>query len=233
MISNDVNVIFAYIDVNDKFHSKSKLFVGKNKRRKYIMLANVMKSFLKTYKNYILLVGDIIESEVIECKRERKTSPIKVPSITHITTLINSGITQELKKLSLENKNYSKNTLTRFKDLLLSEYSIPQLYFEESSMGEFREKYIRKSYDFSLKNLNEFLNSFLNVKTMKLTHYENYDTQLLNLKNMKDYEDRKICAELFCHGNEIGKISFLTFDNAFKKFLKSYGFENNVKILQV
>ena len=52
MISNDVNVIFAYIDMKHKFHIKSSLFVNKNQRRKYVMLSTVSKNFIKTYKQY-------------------------------------------------------------------------------------------------------------------------------------------------------------------------------------
>ena len=66
---------------------------------------------------------------------------------------------------------------------------------------------------------------------MKQIHYKQYDHYLEITKNMKDYEDRRICAELFCFGTEREAIQFLTFDNDFRKFLEKYGQPHKVKLL--
>ncbi len=232
MISNDVNVIFAFLDIKHKFHIQSSLFVVKNQRRKLVVLANVMKSFLKTYKNYIVQVGAIIEHQVVFCKEERKKSPIKNPSTTHIAILVNAGINNELKTLS-SMPNYSFDALLRFKDLLLTDFSIPQLYFEENAIGEFREKFIDRSEKFSLDSINEFVTKFNQKRIMKQNDYKNYENFLSDLKSMKDYEDRRICAELFCFGEEKKAIQFLTFDNTFKQYLRKFGSKHNVKVLSV
>jgi hypothetical protein len=99
MISNDVNVIFAFLDIKNRSHSKSMLFVGKNARRQYILLANVMKSFVKTYKDYVKDVGAAIEFQVIKCKEEMKKSPLKNPPASHVTRLVDSGINSDLQEL--------------------------------------------------------------------------------------------------------------------------------------
>ncbi len=227
MISNDVNVIFAYLDAAESDHMKSVIFVKNNNRRKYVLLTNVAKSFLKTYKDYILQVGDVIVNSVLQ--RKKIKSPIKNPSASHITKLIDIEINKELILITKEYE-YSQNSLFRFKNLLLTEVSIPTLYFEEGAIGEFREKFITNSIKFSLNAMNKFMDRFPRFKLMKQSDYKKYD-ELLSLIKMKDYEDRKICTELFCFGTEKEKIGFLTFDKTFKDFLKKNGSEYNVKVL--
>lgn len=228
--SNDVNVIFAFLDVEHKFHQQASLFTKSNPRKKLILLANVMKSFLNTYSNYIKDVGQVIEFEIIKSKKERKNSPVKNPSSTHIIKYVESGINTELQKLG-KKYNYSQDSLIRFKDLLLAEFSIPELYFEDKSRGEFREMFIEKAKDLSINSANEFLSQFKRKEIMKQGKYKEYDKFLEITKFVKDHEDRRICAELFCFGNEIAPIKFLTFDTEFKKILKKTGPNHNVSLV--
>ena len=72
MISNDVNVIFSFLDIKHTFHQKSKVFILTNRRRKYVLLAKVMKSFLITYQDYVKEVGDVIFFEIMKFKQRKK-----------------------------------------------------------------------------------------------------------------------------------------------------------------
>ncbi len=228
MISEDVNVIFAYLDAQHKFHRKTMMFVKTNKRRKNIFLANVLKNFLVTYQGYITDVATIIEFSVNRIREEREKSPIKNPSPSYITRLIEAEIEQGLKELS-QSVNYAYEALKKFKELLLTEFSLPELFFEEDTIAEFRERFITKADDLSLGAFNTFFTEFPNKKLMKQHEYKKYNEKLKLLKNMKDYEDRRICAELFCFGEERGAITFLTFDKAFNNFIKTHGKDYRVK----
>lgn len=231
MISNDVNVIFAYLEARESNHKKAVRFVSTNQRRRYIMLANVMKSFVKTYKDYILYVGDSIVNQVQLFTEERKRSPKKSFSGDFIVKMIEPRIDNDLRSISDEFE-MTLRSLTNFKNLLLGYYSLPQLYFEEESVGEFKETFIEEAEKFAIGSLNEFGNRFNNKKLMKMTEYMNYD-EVLSRIEMSDFEDKKICAELFCFGKEKNKIGFLTFDRDFNDFLKKHGRQNNVDLLEV
>ena len=98
--------------------------------------------------------------------------------------------------------------------------------------GEFRESFISSANKYSVNSLNKFLINFKRFELMKLNMYKNYNDFLDKIK-MKDYEDKLICAELFCFGKEKGKISFLTFDNNFKDYLKKYGKEYDVEVINI
>ena len=130
MISNDVNVIFAYLQTREFNHKKAVRFVNTNQRRKYIMLANVMKSFVKTYKDYVLYVGDSIVNQVQLFTEERKKSPKKSVSGDFIVKMIEPRIDKDLRSISDEFE-MSLQSLTNFKNLLLGYYSLPQLYLKK------------------------------------------------------------------------------------------------------
>lgn len=226
MLSNDVNVIFAYVDTEHNHHSQAKIFVAKNRERaRYLLLANVATSFLATYKRYIIDVAGMIESEVQALKK--RNSPIKNPSATFITTLVEAGIKQKICAMSKQYA-YSQESLIRFKELLLTEFSIPELYFEERT-GLFRETFIEQAEDIAVEHINEFFNNFKNKKLKKMSEYKNYETILKTIK-MKDYEDKRICAELFCIGQK-NPVSFLTFDKPFKKYLQKNGKQQGITVI--
>jgi len=229
MVSNDVHVVFGFVDVNHKLHRKSYTFVKLNSRRKYISLATVRHSFVRTYKNHIKEVGSAICCSVLNCKKERENSPVKKETNWYITTLVEADVNKQLNELE---KKYNYSGLDLIKKMLLCDFSIPELYFESKKLGDFKEKFIIDAEKYSSEKLDSFLNKFNSKKLMKKAEYTNYGENLSRIK-MSDYEDRKICAELFSYGLEFGEIKFLTFDNAFRKYLNKFGKENNVKVLSV
>lgn len=218
MISNDVNVIFAYLDLTHINHKDSFLYVRKNKRREHINLFTVNNTFLSTYSDYIKDVGTIIEREIVLFKKQRDCDlRLKAPTSTALVKIIEFNIKKQLKKLADET-TYFFEGLNSFKDLLLSNFSIPELYFENDKIGDFREMFILKAREVAINNLNIFLNNFSKSNLMKLSYYNSYDDFFEKLDDLKDFEDRKICAELYCYGMEKGVINFLTFDSEFKSF---------------
>lgn len=228
MISNDVNVIFAFLDVKHIFHQRSKVYILTNRRRKYILLAQVMKSFLITYQDYVKEVGDVIFFEIMGFK-QRKTT-VKKFSNDSLISIIEPSINKQLDVLSQKYPSYSYDSLNDFKKMLLTEFSIPELIHEEESLDEFKEKFIEQSLKFSEESLNEFLNVFTISKMMKMEEYSEYNEMLKKVK-LNDYEDRKICTELFCFGTQKGKIRFLTFDKKFFKYLEKHGSGYNVAVV--
>ena len=227
MISNDVNVIFAYLDINHKFYAQAGLFVKKNQRRKYALLVKVHNSFLNTYQNFIYTTGSVIVKKVLEFKNQER---YQNKSADFLNTIINAEINKFLREVSEEKPTYKYESLIDFKNMLLKKFSLIELFKEEGLLGEFRELFITNAEDYPVKNLNRFIHNFKRFDLMKLRMYKNYEDFLDKVK-MKDYEDKIICAELFCYGKEKGKIKFLTFDNKFKNYLKKNGKEYDVEIL--
>ena len=127
-LSSDVNTIFAY---NDKIHPYNKnviSFMIKNKRSTYMLLDRVKSHFIYTYKNYLSECCIVIEQSIRDSKAERSRSPSKTynPSLFAISTNIRGLIDKKLKEL-YDRKNFDFSSTKRFVDLLLSEYSIPDL----------------------------------------------------------------------------------------------------------
>jgi len=175
MISNDVNVIFAYIDRNHKHYRRSRSFVNNNIRRKYVMLAMVKQSFIKTYQDYVDSVAIIILESVIKEKEERKNSIIKKPTQNLILKSINYQINKELKALNKQYPNLTYDSLESIKNILLSTFSILQLYNKKDSMGDFRETFIAESNKYSIRALNRFLTNFKKGDVMQIMQYNNYE----------------------------------------------------------
>lgn len=230
MISNDVNVIFYYFDRNSKFHNGTAYFVKKNSRRKYIHLSRVGNSFIATYADYLRDVGTIIERCITKYLESKKRSK-RTPDAVTITTVVEENIKKELKELS-EETAYTYDGLDGFKSILLSDFSISELYFTPSKIGEFREVYIKKSRENAMNKMNLFLQNFVNGKVMKIKDYSNYNKIYEELGGLKDHEDRIICAELFCFGLEKGPLSFLTYDKKFKIYLRKRAREYRITLLK-
>ena len=95
-LSSDVNTIFAYGNSNDLFHNKVWLFMAKNKRNDYVLLARVKHVFIYTYKDYLTTCCAIIEIAI----REEKTKRSKSPSETYkpSTLALSANIHQQIEK---------------------------------------------------------------------------------------------------------------------------------------
>lgn len=218
MISNDVNVIFAYLDRQNKQHKAVKILVKKNKRRKYVLLAQVYKTFLYTYGRIIKLVGVLITSEVLQYRKKNENST-RNKDKEFILRMLETSIEKKIRE-HVKSSEYNQETLSKFKDYLLKNYSLIELYEETEKIGRFREKFIHDSQEHSIDSLNTFFTEFKNKKLMKLSAYKNYQKQLSKISFIKDYEDRKIATEIICFLRQHSVLRFLTFDKTFKTKLK-------------
>ena len=215
MIAPDVNIIFSVIDASNREHTRTKIFLKRNNRRKFVVLSKVSAHFQTTYARYIEDVGSIVITAVKSYKQNRKATFSLTPK--SINQILMPIIDKELCKLANET-SYSLGSLQHFKDLLLGNFSLPHLYNE--GISEFRENSIERALDISISKLNEFCAHITRLDFMKLSMYTTFEYFLAQL-TLSDYEDRIVYAECCAYRQEHGAISLWTYDNAFKRFIKS------------
>lgn len=247
-ISSDVNTIFAYTNPNHKFHRAVCLYIAKKKRYPYFLLAKVSNSFVFTYKNLLADCGNIIIKEILEYREERNKSGAKYKLNAYaISAIINKKINSALDKSNSQYLNFDYKTAKEFIDKLLSDFSIPEMFENDHSLGEFREKYVTESEKRAAEKLNEFLNFFQNFETIKIEQYDNYDVWLQNIKssknpvfkNKQDFEDMKIAAEFLSYNQDFGQLSFFSSDKDMidsiiqigKEYRQRVGDMNLIKVL--
>src|SRR3989339_240293 len=220
-LSSDVNTIFAYGNSNDLFHNKVWLFMAKNKRNDYVLLARVKHVFIYTYKDYLTTCCAIIEIAI----REEKTKRSKSPSETYkpSTLALSANIHQQIEKFIKEKSEeitFNIGGVKNFINLLLTEYSIPELFENNGVFGEFREKYNVEAEKRAEEILNKFLHFFHSFYVMNIEQYDTYEEWIQKIKeskykifdNKKDYEDILLAAEILSCNQDIGTMGFFTCD---------------------
>lgn len=215
MIAPDVNVIFYFLDVKSHHYFDVRKFIKQNPRRTFVILSKVSSHFIATYSGYITDVGSIIEDVILSYKSQRK-SQAKLTA-RDLTLILEPKIENRLRQLAQET-SYSFSSLRYFKDLLLAEYSLSDLYYD--SVFEFREKVITRSTEISLDLFNSFLKQLNYVRAMKLSAYRKYDEFLAQI-SYSDYEDRQVYAEACAFCFEFSPLKMYTFDKSFRRFIAS------------
>lgn len=238
-ISSDVNTIFAYCDSLHKYHKSVLSFMMRQKRSTYILLDKVKSHFIYTYKDYLSTCCIIIEQAIRDQRLERSKSPSKTykPSAFAISSHVRSLVDKKLVELC-ENKNFDFIATKQFVDLILSEYSIPDLYENEKVLGEFRERYLVGSEKIATTIVNKFLRFFYKFEEINLnqyTHYNNWldkikDSKNNVFKNKQDYEDMTLAAEFLCYNQEIGILYFFGCDSNCCRSIEVVAKEYDLKI---
>lgn len=247
-LSSDVNTIFAYGDDTHKFHRAVYLYMISKKRTHYILLSKIKSSFIYTYKKYLSTSCVIIEKAIRDERHDRigALSTTYKPSPLVISTSVRKLIDDHIKVESERNFNFNENTIRKFVSSMLLSYSIPELYENDNSLGEFREKYLLDAEKRAEEVLNKFLHFFSDFDCMNIESYANYMNWVNKIKkskfdvfhNKQDYEDIIICAEFLCYNDEIGKLSFFTCDRecyrsvgvVAKEYEQRIGFVNLIEL---
>lgn len=237
-ITSDVNCIFAYIDSLHKYHNKVSLFMAKNKRSGYVILAMVRATFIYTYKDYLTTACIIVEQAIRDekTKRNRSSSDYK-PSPLAIAANVDKRIEDYIKE-RIENANINGGAVKSFVNLMLTDYSIPILFQNDKALGEFREKYLINAEDNAAKELDRFLKFFNRFALMNIEEYENYNEWVEKIKSSnndifnhkKDVEDMRLVAELLCFTEKTGPILFFTCDKKCHDSIQIVAKEYKVKI---
>jgi len=241
-ISSDVNTIFAYGDKNHILHKNVCLHMIKNNKKNYVLLSKVKSHFIYTYKDYLTDCCIVLEKSIREEKERRSKSPSKTyqPSLFAISASVRKLINDFIKEKA-KNQNFNSNAAKNFISLLLTDYSIPELYKNKDSFAEFREKYLVQAEERALEILNKFLKFYRKFELMNIEQYVSFkdwfnkikDSNKNVFKNKKDYEDMNIAAELLSFNQDISILDFFTCDKDFYYSLKNIVVEYSQKIGQV
>ncbi|MBS3125212.1 hypothetical protein J4211_03085 [Candidatus Woesearchaeota archaeon] len=238
-VSSDVNTVFAYTNPAHKFHTPVSLHMAKRKRHHYVLLAKVNSSFLYTYTNLLTDCGNIIVQAITGFREEREKANAKNPlSAFSISAIVNSKIKELLEEYNDKYSNFNIKSTKEYIDLLLTKFSIPELYENDKALGEFREQYLMEADKRAFEALNKFVRFFQHYDLMKIEEYENYENWLKKIKdssqdvfeNKQDFEDMKIAAELLSYNEELGKLSFFTCDFNMHKSILTVAKENKQNV---
>lgn len=241
-ISSDVNTIFAYGDNLHPFHNKVCLYMAKKIRDNYVLLAKVKAHFIYTCKDYLTTCCNIIDQAIRDYRNKRSKSPSTTykPSPLAISANIDSLIDKHIGIEQSKTMNFNVKAVRTFIAWLLSEYSIPELYANDESFANFREKYVEEAEERALEVLNKFLKFFHQFESMNIEQYNNYEEWLSKIKkseknifkNKQDYEDVMLAAEFLSYNQEFGLLGFFSSDKnccdsiriVSKEFMQRIGF---------
>lgn len=225
-ISSDVNTIFAFADNRDIFHVPIALFLVPYKRKDfYVLLDEVKSSFIYTYSDRMKEACLFIEKSIIDYKKSR-SKLLKPPSPFVINTIIRGKIKEKIDELA--NDGFSRyDTINRFVNKMLSDYSIISIYEDSEKMAEFREKYLEEAEKNTTFELNRFLTKFKDFIVVNFTDIESYGEWIKKIKNSKlnifdnkrDEEDIRIAAQYMGYNQEESKLAFVTCDKEFYRSL--------------
>lgn len=241
-IASDVNIIFAYSDENHIYHKKTIFYLARIKRFHHILLAKVKAHFIYTYTNYLTTGCVIIDHAVREHRKERANSPSTTykPSPLAISANIDKLIQDYINLEASKKGNFNSKGVRNFINLLLTDYSIPELYESNDKLGEFREKYLIQAEQRALETLNKFLSFFQNFDLVNIEKYNNFEIWINNIKNSKkdikikhDLEDILVVAEYLSFNEEIEKLGFFTCDKECYNSIKLIAKEHNLTIGRV
>jgi len=163
----------------------------------------------------------------------------KLPKdIFSVTEFVHNEIEKQFDELR-KDPRFNEAATRQYIDLLLSTYSIPQLYTDKDSLASFREEYIQDAEDTSLLVLNEFLNFFSDYTVMRTTDYKEpveeikksiTQSKLAIFNKLSAQEDINLASELIAYNKEYGKIRFFTCDKKCAESIRTFCKQHKISI---